>query len=229
MCHLPVRGSGPLKARVRPEDLSTARGATSHGRLAGCHVNKSLSGSARGLRCDRAIRIEPCGDRDAVVERGKLPAELLGITSACLSGEIRREGRASDLLGRRRVFLAALTVFALASALGGAVNDGTLVIATRLIKGIAAAFTIPAGLSILTTTFAEGAARNKALGAYAATGAAGFSLGLVIGACSPNWGGATCFSFPPRSPLSSFSQRFGCSMSETSRRSGIGTTTCSVP
>jgi EmrB/QacA subfamily drug resistance transporter len=90
-------------------------------------------------------------------------------------------GRASDLLGRRRVFVAALTVFALASALGGVADDGTLVIATRLIKGIAAAFTIPAGLSILTTTFAEGAARNKALGAYAATGAAGFSLGLVIG------------------------------------------------
>jgi MFS family permease len=90
-------------------------------------------------------------------------------------------GRAADLLGRRRVFLAALTVFALASALGGTANDGTLVIATRLIKGMAAAFTIPAGLSILTTTFAEGAARHKALGAYAATGAAGFSLGLVIG------------------------------------------------
>ncbi|HUE26492.1 MAG TPA: MFS transporter [Solirubrobacteraceae bacterium] len=90
-------------------------------------------------------------------------------------------GRASDLLGRRRVFLAALAVFGLASALGGVANDGTLVVAARLIKGVAAAFTIPAGLSILTTTFPEGAARNKALGAYAATGAAGFSLGLVIG------------------------------------------------
>jgi MFS family permease len=90
-------------------------------------------------------------------------------------------GRAADLLGRRRVFLVALTVFALASALGGVANDGTLVIAARLIKGVAAAFTIPAGLSILTTTFPEGAARNKALGAYAAAAAMGFSLGLVIG------------------------------------------------
>jgi MFS family permease len=90
-------------------------------------------------------------------------------------------GRASDLLGRRRVFLTALTLFGLASALGGVADAGTLVIATRLIKGVAAAFTIPAGLSILTTTFPEGAARNKALGAYAATGAAGFSLGLVLG------------------------------------------------
>jgi MFS family permease len=90
-------------------------------------------------------------------------------------------GRAADLLGRRRVFLVALTIFAVASALGGVADDGTLLVATRFIKGVAAAFTIPAGLSILTTTFPEGAARNKALGAYAATGAAGFSLGLVIG------------------------------------------------
>src|SRR5882762_7243954 len=90
-------------------------------------------------------------------------------------------GRAADLLGRRRVFLAALAVFAVASALGGIANDGTLLVATRFIKGVAAAFTVPAGLSILTTTFPEGAARNKALGAYAAAAATGFSLGLVIG------------------------------------------------
>lgn len=90
-------------------------------------------------------------------------------------------GRAADLLGRRRVFLIALTVFALASVLGGASNGAGLLIASRLIKGVAAAFTVPAGLSILTTTFHEGPTRNKALGAYAATGAAGFSLGLVIG------------------------------------------------
>jgi MFS family permease len=70
------------------------------------------------------------------------------------------------------------------------------VIATRLIKGIAAAFTIPAGLSILTTTFAEGAGRNKALGAYAATGAAGFSLGLVIGGLLSELGWRYVFLLP---------------------------------
>ena len=67
-------------------------------------------------------------------------------------------GRAADLLGRRRVLLAALAVFAVASAVGGLVNDGTLLVATRFIKGAAAAFTAPAGLSIITTTFAEGPA-----------------------------------------------------------------------
>jgi MFS family permease len=90
-------------------------------------------------------------------------------------------GRAADLLGRRRVFLAALVLFAGASLLGGLVSDGTLLIATRFLKGIAAAFTAPAALSIVTTTFAEGPARNRALAIYAATGATGFSSGLVFG------------------------------------------------
>jgi MFS family permease len=105
-------------------------------------------------------------------------------------------GRAADLLGRRRVFLAALTVFALASLLGGLTNDGTVLILSRFIKGVGAAFTVPAGLSILTTTFAEGAARNKALGAYAATGAAGFSLGLVIGGLLSELGWRYVFLLP---------------------------------
>jgi EmrB/QacA subfamily drug resistance transporter len=90
-------------------------------------------------------------------------------------------GRAADLLGRRNVFLIALGVFVIASALGGLVDDGSLLIATRFIKGVSAAFTAPAGLSIITTSFAEGAVRNKAIAIYTATGATGFSLGLVFG------------------------------------------------
>jgi EmrB/QacA subfamily drug resistance transporter len=90
-------------------------------------------------------------------------------------------GRAADLLGRRRVFLISLGVFVVASALGGLVDDGSLLVATRFIKGVSAAFTAPAGLSIITTSFAEGPARNKAIAIYTATGATGFSLGLVFG------------------------------------------------
>ena len=90
-------------------------------------------------------------------------------------------GRSADLLGRRRVFAIALGVFVVASALGGVAHDGNLLIATRFIKGVSAAFTAPAGLSIITTSFAEGPARNKALAVYTATGATGFSLGLVFG------------------------------------------------
>ena len=89
-------------------------------------------------------------------------------------------GRTADLLGRRRVFLIALAVFAVASLLGGVVNDGTLLIAARFVKGVSAAFTAPAALSIITTTFAEGPARNRALSIFTASGASGFSLGLVV-------------------------------------------------
>ncbi|MFW0791084.1 MFS transporter [Gordonia sp. CPCC 205333] len=90
-------------------------------------------------------------------------------------------GRASDLFGRRRVFLAALGVFGVASVISAVVDINGLIIALRFIKGIAAAFTVPAGLSIITTTFAEGPARNRALSIYTVCGASGFSLGLVFG------------------------------------------------
>jgi EmrB/QacA subfamily drug resistance transporter len=89
-------------------------------------------------------------------------------------------GRAADLLGRRRVFLISLAVFLVASALSGLASDGAFLIVTRFIKGVSAAFTAPAGLSIITTSFAEGPARNKALSIYTSTGATGFSLGLVF-------------------------------------------------
>jgi MFS family permease len=89
-------------------------------------------------------------------------------------------GRAADLLGRRRVFLAALAVFAVASLFGGLVSSVGLLIAARFIKGVAAAFTAPASLSIITTTFAEGPQRNRAVSIYSAFGASGFSLGLVL-------------------------------------------------
>ncbi|MFD8708389.1 MFS transporter [Kitasatospora sp. NPDC059648] len=89
-------------------------------------------------------------------------------------------GRAADLLGRRRVFLVALSAFAAASLVGGLVDDGGLLIAARFLKGVSAAFTAPAGLSIITTTFAEGPARNRALSIYTTCGASGFSLGLVL-------------------------------------------------
>jgi EmrB/QacA subfamily drug resistance transporter len=105
-------------------------------------------------------------------------------------------GRAADLLGRRKVFIAALAVFAVASLLGGLASDGSLLIATRFIKGLAAAFTAPAGLSIITTSFAEGPKRNKALAVYTATGASGFSFGLIMGGLLTELGWRWTFLLP---------------------------------
>ncbi len=105
-------------------------------------------------------------------------------------------GRTADLLGRRRVLLIALAVFTVASLLGGLANDPTLLIAARFIKGVAAAFTAPAGLSIITTTFAEGPARNRALSIYTACGASGFSSGLILGGLMTEIGWRWTFLLP---------------------------------
>ncbi|MER6825134.1 MFS transporter [Streptosporangium sp. NPDC000563] len=90
-------------------------------------------------------------------------------------------GRAADLLGRRRMFLAWLGVFIVFSGLGGFATEGWILIVARFVTGVASAFMAPAGLSIITTNFAEGPQRNRALLVYAGTAAAGFSLGLVVG------------------------------------------------
>jgi EmrB/QacA subfamily drug resistance transporter len=105
-------------------------------------------------------------------------------------------GRAADLLGRRRVLLIALGVFAVASLFGGLVDNSTLLIAARFVKGVAAAFTAPAGLSIITTTFREGPERNRALSIYTACGASGFSSGLILGGLMTEVGWRWTFLLP---------------------------------
>jgi MFS family permease len=90
-------------------------------------------------------------------------------------------GRAADIFGKRRVFLAALAVFIAFSGLGGFATEGWMLLTARFVTGIASAFMTPAGLALITTNFPEGPQRNKAVLIYAATASAGFSLGLVIG------------------------------------------------
>lgn len=90
-------------------------------------------------------------------------------------------GRISDLFGRRRVFLISMLVFVLASLIGGIAQEGWLIIASRIIKGISAGFTAPAALALLLGIYRDPEARNKALGIFSAMGAAGFVLGVSVG------------------------------------------------
>src|SRR5262245_14842997 len=90
-------------------------------------------------------------------------------------------GRAADLLGRRRLFIVGLAVFAAASLLAGLAWTDTVLIAARAFQGIGAAIMTPAALSILMTTFEEGAERNKALGIWGAVGASGGTVGVLLG------------------------------------------------
>src|SRR5215207_7350549 len=89
-------------------------------------------------------------------------------------------GRMADLLGRRRVFVVGLGLFAVASLLGGLSQTEGQLIAARAVQGLGAALLSPAALAILTTTFAEGAERNKALGVWGAVAGSGGAVGVLL-------------------------------------------------
>jgi EmrB/QacA subfamily drug resistance transporter len=90
-------------------------------------------------------------------------------------------GRAADLFGRRRMFVAGLAAFALASLAGGLARDPALLIAARVLQGAGAAIVAPAALSLITTSFPEGPQRTRAIGLYGAIASVGFVSGQVLG------------------------------------------------
>jgi EmrB/QacA subfamily drug resistance transporter len=90
-------------------------------------------------------------------------------------------GRAADLIGRRRVFVGGLVLFALASLAGGFAQSQVMLIIARAVQGLGAAVVAPASLTILTTTFTEPAERNRAVGIWGAMGGAGGAAGVLLG------------------------------------------------
>jgi EmrB/QacA subfamily drug resistance transporter len=96
-------------------------------------------------------------------------------------------GRAADLFGRRRVFTAGLGLFVLASLVGGLAQLQWVLVTARAFQGLGAAIVSPAALSILTTTFGEGAERNRALSIWGAVAAGGFAAGVLLGGMLTDW------------------------------------------
>jgi EmrB/QacA subfamily drug resistance transporter len=90
-------------------------------------------------------------------------------------------GRLADLLGRRRVFMFGLVLFALASLVGGFSDSEGMLIGARAVQGLGAAILSPSALSIVTTTFRDGAERNKALGVWGAVAGSGGAAGVLLG------------------------------------------------
>jgi EmrB/QacA subfamily drug resistance transporter len=90
-------------------------------------------------------------------------------------------GRASDLLGRKRLFIAGIVLFSAASLLNGLAGSAGVLVAGRALQGLGGALVSPAALSVLTTTFAEGADRTKALGVWSAVAVGGGAVGLLLG------------------------------------------------
>ena len=131
---------------------------------------------------------------DATIVNVALPhiQTSLGFTEASLqwvinaytlvfAGFLLLGGRAGDLLGRKRLFLVGLVIFTAASFLDGIASTSGMLIGFRALQGLGAALISPAALSIISTTFAEGKERARALGVWAAIAIGGSAVGLVLG------------------------------------------------
>ncbi|MGI8696167.1 MAG: MFS transporter [Mycobacteriales bacterium] len=96
-------------------------------------------------------------------------------------------GRAGDILGRRRVFMAGILLFLLASLVGGFATPPGWLLAARAVQGIGGAIASPTALALIATNFTEGAERNRAFGVFAAVSGAGAAVGLLLGGMLTSW------------------------------------------
>ncbi|HTZ08698.1 MAG TPA: MFS transporter [Acidimicrobiales bacterium] len=128
--------------------------------------------------------------------------------------------RAGDLLGRRRVFVAGIALFTLASLLGGLASCAAWLLAARAVQGIGGAVAAPSALALLQTTFPEGPERTRAIAAYSAVAGGGGSVGLVLGGVLTSWASwrwGLFLNVPIGVALSLLAPRV---LPETARRSG---------
>ncbi|MFE5260074.1 MFS transporter [Streptomyces coelicoflavus] len=118
------------------------------------------------------------------------PAELSWVANAYLvsfGGLLLLSGRAADLLGRRRVFLAGLGVLSAASLLGALADDAALLITARAVQGVGAAMAAAAAFALVLSLFPDGPERHRALGVFAAMAGAGGAVGTVLGGVLTSW------------------------------------------
>jgi EmrB/QacA subfamily drug resistance transporter len=115
---------------------------------------------------------------------GYSPQTLQSVISAyavAAGGFLLLGGRAADLLGARRVFIAGMALYAGASLAGGIAPNPEALLAARAVQGLGGALLFPATLALVNTTFAEGRERNRALAVWGGTGAAGLVVGVLLG------------------------------------------------
>lgn len=137
---------------------------------------------------------------DATIVNVALPAigDDLGLSNESLQwtinaytlafgGFLLLGGRAADLFGRRRLFLAGVVLFTVASALNALAESGAVLIAGRALQGLGGALVAPAALSIVTTTFTDHQERTKALAVWGVLSAAGGAFGLLLGGMLTEW------------------------------------------
>jgi EmrB/QacA subfamily drug resistance transporter len=106
---------------------------------------------------------------------------VLNAYTLAFGGFLLLGGRAGDILGRRRMFVVGIAIFAGASLAGGFATTQWWLLLSRVVQGIGGAIASPTALSLITTTFEQGEARNRAFGVYAAVSGAGAAVGLILG------------------------------------------------
>jgi EmrB/QacA subfamily drug resistance transporter len=137
---------------------------------------------------------------DATIVNVALPhiQKTFGFSSSTLSwvlnayvltfgGLLLLGARSGDLLGRRRTFLAGITVFSLSSLAGGVATTGWMLLAARALQGVGGALAAPAALALLTVIFPDGPERVRAIGLFTTVSAAGGATGLVVGGLLTEW------------------------------------------
>jgi EmrB/QacA subfamily drug resistance transporter len=112
---------------------------------------------------------------------------VLNAYTLTFGGLLLLGGRAGDILGRRRVFIAGILIFSIASLLGGFAESQAWLLAARALQGVGGAIASPTALSLITTNFDEGPERNRAFGVFAAVSGAGAAIGLLAGGMLTEW------------------------------------------
>jgi MFS family permease len=170
---------------------------------------------------------------DATIVNVALPhiQHSLGFSSSSLSwvlnsyvltfgGLLLLGARSGDLLGRRRTFLAGITLFSLSSLAGGLATASWMLLAARSLQGVGGALAAPAALALLTNTFPEGSARVRAIGLFTTVSAAGGATGLVAGGLITEWASWRWVMFV-NVPIGIAVALLGCAvLGETERRHG---------
>jgi EmrB/QacA subfamily drug resistance transporter len=173
---------------------STSGQARSTDRAGGLHDQSGAGGRRLGVALVVIATAQLMVVLDATIVNVALPhiQTALGFSGSNLEwvinayaltfgGLLLLGGRAGDLLGRRRVFVAGLILFSLASLAGGLATSQAWLLAARAIQGMGGAIVAPTALSLVTTNFAEGPPRNRAMAVYSAMSVAGGAVGLIAG------------------------------------------------
>ncbi|MEU4469728.1 MFS transporter [Streptomyces sp. NPDC024017] len=149
-----------------------ARGAAALGVIAGCNAMIQLD--------DPIVNIALPGLRETLGLSAMGAAWIINAYLLTFGGLLLLGGRAGDILGRRKVFMAGVALFTAAAALRGLAQSAEFLIALRAVQGVGAALAAPSGLALLLSTFTEGAARKRAIAVCTMVGAVSTAGGLLL-------------------------------------------------